>query len=151
MNFLVWSNSIKKIILDNLQCTCTLKMIFETSSFRVFKRIKVMRYMYMQALFSVILFDRITNTGVQSLAEGSCAASLRELNLTNCIRVGDMAMFNIRKWVPSFVTVNQSTEMVVVWILWHDIKNLKTLKNMFLEWTELSTKYIYIILFIQFR
>ncbi|XP_061187510.1 F-box and leucine-rich repeat protein 13-like isoform X3 [Saccostrea echinata] len=41
---------------------------------------------------------QITNTGVQNLAEGTCAASLRELNLTNCIRVGDMAMFNIRKF-----------------------------------------------------
>ncbi|XP_048257618.1 dynein regulatory complex subunit 6-like isoform X5 [Haliotis rufescens] len=40
---------------------------------------------------------RITDTGVRHLVEGSCAPKLRELNLTNCIRVGDMAMVNLHK------------------------------------------------------
>ncbi|KAK3101016.1 hypothetical protein FSP39_000289 [Pinctada imbricata] len=40
---------------------------------------------------------KITDSGVKYLSEGSGAQNIRELNLTNCIRVGDMAMFNLRK------------------------------------------------------
>ncbi|XP_053377632.1 dynein regulatory complex subunit 6-like isoform X5 [Mercenaria mercenaria] len=40
---------------------------------------------------------RITDKGVRQLVDGPCGPKLRELNLTNCIRVGDMAMVNIHK------------------------------------------------------
>ncbi|KAL5014145.1 hypothetical protein ScPMuIL_008415, partial [Solemya velum] len=40
---------------------------------------------------------RITDTGVRYIADGLCGPKIRELNLTNCIRVGDMAMVNIHK------------------------------------------------------
>ena len=40
---------------------------------------------------------RVSDAGVRHLVDGPCSAKLRELNLTNCIRVGDMAMVNIHK------------------------------------------------------
>ncbi|XP_052285316.1 dynein regulatory complex subunit 6-like isoform X3 [Dreissena polymorpha] len=40
---------------------------------------------------------RISDKGVRQLVDGPCGPRLRELNLTNCIRVGDMAMVNIHK------------------------------------------------------
>lgn len=40
---------------------------------------------------------RISDKGVRQLVDGPCGPKLRELNLTNCIRVGDMAMVNIHK------------------------------------------------------
>lgn len=40
---------------------------------------------------------RISDKGVRQLVEGPCGPKLRELNLTNCIRVGDIAMVNIHK------------------------------------------------------
>ncbi|ELT90873.1 hypothetical protein CAPTEDRAFT_165456 [Capitella teleta] len=40
---------------------------------------------------------RITDTGVRYLVESSCGNKLQELNLTNCIRVGDIALVNIHK------------------------------------------------------
>ena len=42
-------------------------------------------------------FDRITDAGVKYIVESSCGPKLQEFNLTNCIRVGDMAMVNIHK------------------------------------------------------
>ncbi|KAL3853208.1 hypothetical protein ACJMK2_016766 [Sinanodonta woodiana] len=44
---------------------------------------------------------RITVKGVRQLVEGQCAPSLRELNLTNCIRVSDLAMLHITKRCPN--------------------------------------------------
>ena len=40
---------------------------------------------------------RISDKGVRQLVEGPAGIKLRELNLTNCIRVGDIAMVNIHK------------------------------------------------------
>ena len=40
---------------------------------------------------------RISDKGVRQLVEGPAGIRLRELNLTNCIRVGDIAMVNIHK------------------------------------------------------
>jgi F-box/leucine-rich repeat protein 13 len=47
--------------------------------------------------FASLFFCRMTDAGVRHLVDGPCSAKLRELNLTNCIRVGDMAMVNIHK------------------------------------------------------
>lgn len=51
---------------------------------------------------------RITDKGVRQLVDGPCGPKLRELNLTNCIRVGDMAMVNIHKRCHSltYLSVN---------------------------------------------
>lgn len=43
------------------------------------------------------LYCRITDSGVRYLVDGPSAGKLRELNLTNCIRVGDIALVNIHK------------------------------------------------------
>lgn len=48
-------------------------------------------------LYCVMAVCRISDAGVRHLVDGPCSAKLRELNLTNCIRVGDMAMVNIHK------------------------------------------------------
>ncbi|XP_074644631.1 F-box and leucine-rich repeat protein 13-like isoform X2 [Tubulanus polymorphus] len=40
---------------------------------------------------------RITDTGVRHIVESSCGPKIREMNLTNCIRVGDIALVNIHK------------------------------------------------------
>lgn len=46
---------------------------------------------------------RISDAGVRYLVDGPCSAKLRELNLTNCVRVGDMAMVNIHKRCHSLI------------------------------------------------
>ena len=40
---------------------------------------------------------RITDTGVRYIVESACGYRLQELNLTNCVRVGDIALVNIHK------------------------------------------------------
>ena len=45
----------------------------------------------------IMAICRVSDAGVRHLVDGPCSAKLRELNLTNCIRVGDMAMVNIHK------------------------------------------------------
>ncbi|XP_070192734.1 F-box and leucine-rich repeat protein 13-like isoform X2 [Littorina saxatilis] len=49
---------------------------------------------------------RISDAGVRHLVDGPCSAKLRELNLTNCIRVGDMAMVNIHKRCHNLTYLN---------------------------------------------
>lgn len=41
--------------------------------------------------------DRIGDTGVRYIMEGTSGLKLQELNLTNCTRVGDVAIVNILK------------------------------------------------------
>lgn len=48
-------------------------------------------------MYDTFLGCRISDKGVRQLVDGPCGLKLRELNLTNCIRVGDMAMVNIHK------------------------------------------------------
>ncbi|CAH1783301.1 unnamed protein product [Owenia fusiformis] len=40
---------------------------------------------------------RITDTGVRYIVDAPCGPKLQEFNLTNCIRVGDIAIVNIHK------------------------------------------------------
>jgi F-box/leucine-rich repeat protein 13 len=40
---------------------------------------------------------RISDIGVKQLTEGVCVAKLRELNLTNCIRIGNQSMIALSK------------------------------------------------------
>ncbi|XP_033744599.1 dynein regulatory complex subunit 6-like isoform X5 [Pecten maximus] len=40
---------------------------------------------------------RVTDSGVKGLVEGPATQKIRELNLTNCIRVGDMSLIALRK------------------------------------------------------
>jgi len=40
---------------------------------------------------------RIGDSGVRYIMEGACGIKLQELNLTNCVRVGDVAIVNIHK------------------------------------------------------
>ncbi len=40
---------------------------------------------------------RITDTGIKYLTEGACSVKLRELNLANCICLGNMSMINLAK------------------------------------------------------
>ena len=51
----------------------------------------------MACVLHCIFVCRVSDAGVRHLVDGPCSAKLRELNLTNCIRVGDMAMVNIHK------------------------------------------------------
>ena len=45
----------------------------------------------------VCVLCRISDLGVRRLAEGLCSGRLRELNLTNCVRVGDVGLLNLQK------------------------------------------------------
>ena len=47
-----------------------------------------------RALLSVL---RISDAGVRSLVDSACGPKLQELNLTNCVRVGDMSLVSIHK------------------------------------------------------
>ena len=40
---------------------------------------------------------RITDTGVRYIVESSCGPKIQELNLSNCVRVGDIALVSIHK------------------------------------------------------
>ncbi|KAK2141506.1 hypothetical protein LSH36_1090g00105 [Paralvinella palmiformis] len=40
---------------------------------------------------------RITDVGVRHIVDSACGSKIQELNLTNCIRVGDIALVNIHK------------------------------------------------------
>uniref|UniRef100_A0A0B6Z5N4 F-box domain-containing protein n=1 Tax=Arion vulgaris TaxID=1028688 RepID=A0A0B6Z5N4_9EUPU len=49
---------------------------------------------------------RLSDTGVRHLMEGPASATLRELNLTNCVRVGDMAMVSLHKRCHNLTYLN---------------------------------------------
>ncbi|XP_055882986.1 dynein regulatory complex subunit 6-like isoform X2 [Biomphalaria glabrata] len=49
---------------------------------------------------------RISDTGIRHFTEGAAAGKLRELNLTNCVRLGDMAMVNLHKKCHNLTYLN---------------------------------------------
>ena len=40
---------------------------------------------------------RVSDTGLRHVLESQCAVKLKELNLTNCVRIGDIVLVNINK------------------------------------------------------
>ena len=97
----------------------TLKALTQCRNLTVVNLADCVRWAFITELYSYIVFytlktlnpsvlmdktrhiskvvSRITDTGVRYLVESACGNKIQELNLTNCVRVGDIALVNIHK------------------------------------------------------